>query len=283
MARAAVARQAFGRGKREAGVRRCCSQHSHGVAADLRLGQDRLHPPGDGRVSSRGQPPERDREPPQRPKPHLLHEQPEHRRRQLASEHERLARQPWREVVDCIAGGEQTRPARAAPSHMSSWTSAPPVSLPTRVTSCRSRRSRNSATSLAIPGSDRSAPTCIGRRCAPSGSVPRTGGRRTGQRSVRPTARRPSSARATAQPRGRRRRCRYSLVPAGSSISVMPVCLGAARNPRGRGHPLANDQAGASARRTARPRQPPRGRPGTARNARRASGPARRGQRAAPR
>lgn len=54
-----------------------------------------------------------------------------------------------------------TRPRRAAPSHMSSWTSAPPVSLPTRVTSCRSRRSRNSATSRATPGSDRSASACI--------------------------------------------------------------------------------------------------------------------------
>src|ERR1700737_559128 len=35
-------RQAFGRPEQEAGVGHCCSQHPHCVAADLRLGQDRL-------------------------------------------------------------------------------------------------------------------------------------------------------------------------------------------------------------------------------------------------
>ena len=82
------------------------AQHPDGVAADLGLAQDRLHPPGGGSVSSHGQPPERDREPPDRPDPHLLHEQPEHRRRELAGEHERRAGQPGREVVERIAGGE---------------------------------------------------------------------------------------------------------------------------------------------------------------------------------
>jgi len=37
------------------------------------------------------------------PESHLLHEQPEHRRRELAGEHERLASQPGREVVECVA------------------------------------------------------------------------------------------------------------------------------------------------------------------------------------
>src|SRR4051794_9048000 len=60
---------------------------------------------------------------------------PEHPGRELASEHERLTCQLWREVVECIAGCEHN------PSHACSavahqhWTSAPPVSLPTRVTS----------------------------------------------------------------------------------------------------------------------------------------------------
>ena len=61
--------------------------------------------------------------------------------------------------------------AGQAPSAMSSWTSAPPVSLPTTVTPSRPSRSQNSATSRAIPGSDRSVSGCIGCRCAPSGSV----------------------------------------------------------------------------------------------------------------
>ena len=40
-----------------------------------------------------------------------------------------------REVVECVAGGEHDPADRAAPSSASSWTMAPPVSLPTRVTS----------------------------------------------------------------------------------------------------------------------------------------------------
>jgi hypothetical protein len=78
--------QAFGRGKQEVGIGRCCSQHPHGVAPDLRLLQDRLHPPGGGGVSSYGQPAERDRQPADRPEPHLLHEQPEHPGRELAGQ-----------------------------------------------------------------------------------------------------------------------------------------------------------------------------------------------------
>jgi hypothetical protein len=66
------------------------------------------------------------------PKPHLLHEQPEHRRRELAGEHERLAGQPWREVVERVAGGEHDPSHACGASDMSSWMSAPPMSLPTR-------------------------------------------------------------------------------------------------------------------------------------------------------
>ena len=66
---------------------------------------------------------------------------------------------------------DATLPTRGAPSAASSWTTAPPVSLPISVTSSRPSRSRNSATSFAIPGSDRSAPAFMACRCAPSGGV----------------------------------------------------------------------------------------------------------------
>src|SRR5262249_2155078 len=71
----------------------------------------------------------------------------------------------------------------------------------------------------------------------------------------------------------------YSIVPADSSISFMPVRL-RAQNPRqrGRGDPLPS-RAGGAAGRTVRPRQPARDRPGTAGSARRAAAPAHRGGR----
>ncbi len=127
------------------------------------LGQDRPHPPGRGGVAALGQPAERDRQPPDRPQPHLLHEQAEQRRRQLA----RPAPASCRSGRAGSCRTRRTRrappgPIRASPSAMSSWTSAPPVSLPTRVTSRRPSRSRNSAASRAIPGSDRSASARIG-------------------------------------------------------------------------------------------------------------------------
>jgi hypothetical protein len=52
------------------------------------------------------QPPERDREPAQRPQAHLLHEQAEQRGRELPSEHQCLPGQARREVVKRVAGGE---------------------------------------------------------------------------------------------------------------------------------------------------------------------------------
>jgi hypothetical protein len=64
-----------------------------------------------------------------------------------------------------------TRPTRGAPPLMSIWVIAPPVSLPTSVTSARPSRSRNSPTSRAMPGSDRSALGFMTGRCAPSGRV----------------------------------------------------------------------------------------------------------------
>jgi hypothetical protein len=102
-----------GRFQQDAGVCRCCSQYPDGVAADLGLSQDRLHPPGGGGVSAPSEPPERDGGPPRCSEPHLLHEQPEQDRRELAREEKRFAGQPWREVVESIAGGEHD-PSRAS-------------------------------------------------------------------------------------------------------------------------------------------------------------------------
>src|SRR5262249_4460704 len=70
--RVVVIRQAFGRLNQELGVGRRCPQGPDGVAADRGLGHDRLHPPGGGGVSAYGQPPERDRAPPDRPVPPSL-------------------------------------------------------------------------------------------------------------------------------------------------------------------------------------------------------------------
>jgi len=95
--------QAFGRVDQEVGVCGRRAQRPDGVAADLGPLYDRLHPPCGGRVSPFGQPSERNRQPPYRPDPHLLHEQPEHRRWEFAGEHECPAGQPGREVVERVA------------------------------------------------------------------------------------------------------------------------------------------------------------------------------------
>jgi len=73
---AVEARQAFGATSKL--MFAAAARSIHGVAPDLRLGQHRLHLSGGGRIPALGQPAERDRQPPHRPDPHLLHEQPEH-------------------------------------------------------------------------------------------------------------------------------------------------------------------------------------------------------------
>jgi hypothetical protein len=53
----------------EVGFRRDGEQGAHRVVADLGLVHDRLHPPERGGVAALGQPPERDRQPPEWPRP----------------------------------------------------------------------------------------------------------------------------------------------------------------------------------------------------------------------
>jgi hypothetical protein len=78
----------------------------HRIAADLRLLQDRLHPADGGGIATLGQPAKGDRQPPDHLEPHLLHEQAEHHRGELPGQHQRLAGQPGREVVERVAGDQ---------------------------------------------------------------------------------------------------------------------------------------------------------------------------------
>ncbi len=64
-----------------------------------------------------------------------------------------------------------SRPTRLRSSSSSSCDTAPPVSLPTIITSCRSRASRKLATTRATPRGDRSAPGFMGVVCEASGQV----------------------------------------------------------------------------------------------------------------
>jgi hypothetical protein len=52
------------------------------------------------------------REASQRPQAHLLHERPEQRRRELAGQHQRLAGQARRAIVEGVAGDEHDPPQR---------------------------------------------------------------------------------------------------------------------------------------------------------------------------
>jgi hypothetical protein len=143
------------------------------------------------------------------------------------------------------------RLTRVAPSQASSWTSAPPVSLPMSVTSFRSRRSRSSETSRASPRGDRSASARIAWRCAPTGSVGATQ-RCSGDSSAitcshsEASIMRPGSSTIVgpSPPVSS-----YSIVPADSSIRLV-----IARSP-------ASRRAGAGAGRTAVRRRRGRGHP----------------------
>ena len=62
-----------------------------------------------------------------------------------------------------------SRPIREASVSITNWQMAPPVSLPTSVTSSRSSASRNETTWRATPRGDWSAPSSSAIGCEPSG------------------------------------------------------------------------------------------------------------------
>jgi hypothetical protein len=81
-------------------------------------------------ASPQGQPAERERQAPEHPHTHLLNKQPEHPQREPAGRTSIRLVSPAGKLSHASQEASTTRPTRGSPTVISSWTSAPPVSLP---------------------------------------------------------------------------------------------------------------------------------------------------------
>ncbi len=91
-------------------------------------------------------------------------------------------------------GMSTTRATPSAPRSIQSWVIAPPESLATTVTSCRSSAPTSSPSRPAMPSGVRSASARIARRCAPSGRSGSTQRKRSASSATTPSQTRPSTS-----------------------------------------------------------------------------------------